>query len=425
MEDRCPSDKQKPKKFNSSGLEKLELRKFNLSGLDKLELQIFNNTGLDKQQHKSFNDKTPETQKFNHSRLDTLELQKFNNSELKEPETQKCNTSGSDGNLSSLEFFDLKFSDLSDSDCYRFFRHGFIDEDDFEEFKQELRDFKRLQKEINEDLQLQSRARKQRHRRFHIGMCDQQQKQPLQHRRSARENSFIYDPPMELFSGNEHYEEFERVFDTISSRKRFSTDVDEFTRYRSRQRTPSVESDESNESRIKATSPFRFSYGSRHKLDFSDIDDSFMDFFNNDEDFVEFEKEFEKFKPSRRSHILDNLSSFDSCDIFEDVQMFCDRSLNNNNGDSEDSSHLADAESDFQMWNSAEEWDFVLNKLKRNSRMFSESDLVSPDCKNQHRKTHVDSSNICTCTHNDFPDCDTNDSEGKVSYGFSNKNFYN
>ncbi|XP_041349945.1 uncharacterized protein LOC121369139 [Gigantopelta aegis] len=322
----------------------------------------------------------------------------------------KYKNSGSDVNLSSLQFFDLKFSDLSSSDSYSFFRHGFIDEDDFEEFKQELRDFKRLQREINEDLQLQSQARKKRHRRFHIGILEQQEQQQQRCQRSVCENSFLYDPPMELFGGDEHYEEFERVFDTISSRKRFSTDVDEYSRYRMQQRSPSVESDGS---RIKDPSPFRFSYGSRHRLDFADIDDSFMDFFNNDEDFMEFEKEFEKFKPRRRSHVLDDdLPSFgSSCDIFEDVQMFCDRSLNNdsNSGASENCNRVPDGEGDFQMWNSAEEWDFVLNKLKRNSRLFSEKNPVSDECKNQHRKTHVDSSNVCSS--NRSSGCDIDDNE--------------
>ncbi|XP_071083448.1 ras association domain-containing protein 1 homolog isoform X3 [Haliotis cracherodii] len=108
------------------------------------------------------------------------------------------------------------------------------------------------------------------------------------------------------------------------------------------------------------------------------MDDSFLDFFNNDEDFMEFEHELEKFKSNRRSRVLDGLNRRSSCDIFGDVKAFCDRSLKSDS--SRDSTKGSDhCDRDSKMWNSAEEWDFVLNKLKRNSRLFSDKG-PPPDC---------------------------------------------
>ena len=166
------------------------------------------------------------------------------------------------------------------------------------------------------------------------------------------------DPFMEFFSGDEHFQEFERVFETINNR-RVSRDMD-LRRQGSWHREGGSEKDSFEEDDL----------GVLH------IDETFLDFFDNDEDFMEFERELEKIKSNRRSRLLDNLNRRSSCDIFSDVMSFCDRSLKGTctpGSSPKAERRLSAAKSvESELWNSAEEWGMVMNKLKRNSRLFSD-----------------------------------------------------
>ena len=186
------------------------------------------------------------------------------------------------------------------------------------------------------------------------------------------------DPFMEFFSGDEHFLEFERVFETINNH-RFSRDMD-------LRRQGSWHRDQPPQGGAERN-PFRGDDddgdnddGDNDDLGVLHIDETFLDFFDNDEDFMEFERELEKIKSNRRSRLLENLHRRSSCDIFSDVMSFCDRSLKRSGSGGSTPSASPKAERrlsaaknvESELWNSAEEWGMVMNKLKRNSRLFSD-----------------------------------------------------
>ena len=185
------------------------------------------------------------------------------------------------------------------------------------------------------------------------------------------------DPFMEFFSGDEHFLEFERVFETVNNH-RFSRDMD-------LRRQGSWHRDQQPQGGAERN-PFRGDDGDDVDDDDDDdlgvlhIDETFLDFFDNDEDFMEFERELEKIKSNRRSRLLENLHRRSSCDIFSDVMSFCDRSLKKSGSGSSTPGASPKAERrlsaaknvESELWNSAEEWGMVMNKLKRNSRLFSD-----------------------------------------------------
>lgn len=187
-------------------------------------------------------------------------------------------------------------------------------------------------------------------------------KQLSSHERSTRESNNLSEPLMEFFSGDEHFQEFERVFETIKNH-RFSRDLDS-PHSRSWLQDDNLEKDPLDDEIL----------GVLH------IDETFLDFFDHDEDFLEFERELEKIKSNRRSRLLENLNRRSSCDIFSDVKAFCDRSLKNSTGTSpkvERRRNSARSSTDPNLWNSAEEWEVVINKLKRNSRLLSDQSKQS------------------------------------------------
>ncbi|GFS23220.1 Ras and EF-hand domain-containing protein-like [Elysia marginata] len=131
------------------------------------------------------------------------------------------------------------------------------------------------------------------------------------------------------------------------------------------------------------------------------VDDMLADFFDNDETFLEFEQEFQKFKANRRSQmLLRSLSNMGSSkDIFGDLKAFCDRTLQQKERqriwrmssskatDSEEESidsvsheeakpichssdqETAEAKHEPLIWRSVEDWERMLRKMKRNSRL--------------------------------------------------------
>nr|KAG5711380.1 hypothetical protein BaRGS_006077 [Batillaria attramentaria] len=269
---------------------------------------------------------------------------------------------GSTGRIPAPDdIFKLTFSDLN-SPRYRYFRYGFTDEEDFEEFKQDLKNFRRLKREAREEFVDESPSpRNSRDSRSGLLENLKRLSRSLERPRSGRGT----DPFMEFFSGDEHFQEFERVFDTINNH-RFSREMD--YRRPGSWREGSTEKD-----------PFDDSddLGALH------IDETFSDFFDHDEDFMEFERELEKIKSNRRSRLLENLNRRSSCDIFSDVKAFCDRSLSRSRQNLSNTSPKVERRTsardsaDPELWNSAEEWEFVMNKLKRNSRLFCDPPKAS------------------------------------------------
>ncbi|KAL8594725.1 hypothetical protein ACOMHN_051671 [Nucella lapillus] len=173
------------------------------------------------------------------------------------------------------------------------------------------------------------------------------------------------DPWMDLFGGDEPFQEFERVFETINSH-RLSRDLD-------MRRPGGWWTDDLSEK----------DPGDANDLGILHIDEDFLDFFDHDEDFMEFERELENINSNRRSKLLENLHRRSSCDIFEDVKSFCDRNVKRNSTPTSspkvERRLSATHSGDKDLWNSAEEWDLVLNKLRRNSRLLSDQALNSAD----------------------------------------------
>ena len=195
------------------------------------------------------------------------------------------------------------------------------------------------------------------------------------------------DPFMEFFSGDEHFQEFERVFETVHNNRRDDPDPlrrqgswsrDARPRRRSHRDQDEDENDDDEDE-------------DGGGLNVLHIDETFLDFFDNDEDFLEFERELEKVRSNRRrSRLLGSLTRRPpSRDIFSDVQAFCQRSLGGGGGGGRGGGGRgrsrtpstspkverrlsAARRADSELWNSAEEWGVVLDKLKRNSRLFSE-----------------------------------------------------
>ncbi|KAH9487794.1 hypothetical protein Btru_068354 [Bulinus truncatus] len=346
---------------------------------------------------------------------------------------QVCSSSDSANSI-----FNLKFSELPTSK-YNYFLYGFKDERDFEEFKQDLRDFQQLKRNclgsdqkadsrlsyaaLKEDLELicrpnrvfENRRRhhndrdKPRHRNVtrrtteQLVAEDQKGERPLSgssktpiteeavskpdpfglradfdrrsgvfgfDRRSGISCS-IKEILMDFINGDEHFQEFERVFNTVNK-----------TRMDNVKSSPGQEilcrQSGQNNSSLALSEQSRHSTGSDMKrCERSSHLDLFSDFFDNDETFLEFEKEFENFRNAKKTNFLANLGHMGSSrDIFGDVKSYCDRNVKSgsqwsvNRCTSEDEATPSCPDDHGQVgliWHSVEDWEKILKKMKRNS----------------------------------------------------------
>ena len=431
-------------------------------------------------------------------------------------------------NILNLSYWELP------STCYKYFLHGFRDERDFEDFKQDLRDFLRLKREcwaanrrtssqndadgpldhaeddafrdLNEELEVICRPSSvHKNRRKHSSRPAEQEQNPqpkitdhlkpdtcqcrcntdgvfvgVEGRTQHRQDSFalredfdrrsgLHEPLnrvtrrsglpasrtsinhilMEFINGDEHFREFDRVYETVNGSNPsrspappsrppsaahgirrsscpggrhtssdgnnnnsngngnvFLTDrMSHDNGHRSGR-----ENDENGNSDEESTS-FGLNGGARDSLVLyrkrdtfhrpSYVDDMLADFFDNDETFLEFEQEFQKFKSNRRSQMmLKNLSNMGSSkDIFGDLKAFCDRTLQqkerqriwrmssskamSSEEESVETTHdeeampvcppggqeSQEAGHDPLIWRSVEDWERMLRKMKRNSRL--------------------------------------------------------
>ncbi|KAI8782018.1 ras association domain-containing protein 5 isoform X2 [Biomphalaria glabrata] len=356
---------------------------------------------------------------------------------------QVCSSSDSASSI-----FNLKFSDLPASKYY-YFLYGFKDEQDFEDFKQDLKDFQKLKRNcqsgdqksggqlsyaaLKEDLEIICRPnsvcqnrRKHHHERskpptnsviskatsdkldanenLHV-ITDRSNGKPCKahiteealskpdnfglradfdrrsgvfgfDRRSGI-SSGIRDILMDFLNGDEHFQEFERVFDTVN-KARLSRQMDNMPFLSSPESRRRLSRDNANYL-ARSEQSLGNSLPSDNGGDVSLNSDLFSDFFDNDETFLEFEKEFENFRNVRKSSLLSGLSQMGSSrDIFGDFKSYCDKNVRSgsvvsvNSCASQDEAKPSCADEHPQgglIWRSIEDWEKILKKMRRNSRL--------------------------------------------------------
>ncbi|XP_061178902.1 uncharacterized protein LOC133187517 isoform X1 [Saccostrea echinata] len=238
-------------------------------------------------------------------------------------------------NFLQSEIFKLNFQDIASSPKFRPLRHGFIDEDDFEDFKQDLLDFRVLKQELRE------------------GSSPECQRKARQATAEARRSRLSTDQLMEFFNSDENFQEFERVFETFKS-KRFSNSADKLRLSLNRFEDDDSDSSDDDDKTIVLDD----------ELFIGDIEDDpeedmFTEFFDNDASFLEFEREFQTFKVKRRSRVIDRINRQSGCDIVSELQAICDR----------DPTKKYDAmleAGEHRLWNSGGEWDYIFSHLNKN-----------------------------------------------------------
>lgn len=252
--------------------------------------------------------------------------------------------------LFSQELLKLDYEQLKKSDKFKHLVSGFRDENDFEEFKQDLRDFWKLKEDTCEEFGNQN-----------------------------------YTSPehmlMEFFNSDENFKEFERVFDDFKHHRFY--DFDELKKRRSRG-DPRLSED-----------------GVRRG---ADRDETFSDFFDNDEDFQEFEEEFANFKVmQRRSRALDDFNRRSWCDLRSDINASCDRKAKTDNVNGKHSYQKDEG------LNNCCHGDRHQSFSKQASEKNNTRQERPEDVRQFKRQSTSDDSQYYTCR--DFPECNT----GKLS----------
>ena len=162
------------------------------------------------------------------------------------------------------------------------------------------------------------------------------------------------DPFMEFFSVDEHFQEFERVVQTFDHK--FSVERD----CNALDRLPKEE-----DSFIDSV------HGDMDALNPPHVDETFADFFHNDEDFIQFELELDRFNMVQKCQFIEvSHHSLSSCSFLEDMMSFREKSLIKQYETVRCLSCVGSAPA--VLWNSAHEWDMVLKKLERNSLLCSD-----------------------------------------------------
>lgn len=179
-------------------------------------------------------------------------------------------------NFLQSEIFKLNFQDITSLPKFRPLRYSFVDEDDFEDFKQDLLDFQVLKKqELEGGISPECRRRIRRNNAS-----------------ETRKNRLDADQLMEFFNSDENFQEFERVFETFKSKRFSNTALKLPLSLRQFGDNDSDSSDEDDDKTVVL----------EEELFIGDLDDDpeeedlFSEFFHNDESFIEFEREFQTFK---------------------------------------------------------------------------------------------------------------------------------
>ncbi|CAG5120809.1 unnamed protein product [Candidula unifasciata] len=180
---------------------------------------------------------------------------------------------------------------------------------------------------------------------------------------------------MEFLNEDEHFLEFEQVFEAVRNR-RISRDID--TCHLSNQ---DIISSHIDTLYVIASS---VNSGPRTKLDSAADDhsvkdvqqpslvgDIFADFFDNDESFLEFENEFEKFRSGRRSYFLESCHDGSSRDVIGDLDFLCDKDVRSYTKNGVCSQDNVDSYRSFLC--SAKDWTKMLRKIRRSSCISEDS----------------------------------------------------
>ena len=307
------------------------------------------------------------------------------------------------------DIFNVPFTNLGDSTSYKHLKHVFVDEDDYEDFKQDLLDFHRLRSRWKDD---RKKVSQRRGSRFHSDAESTLELPPNQRQkfesvkqtevahstcdldsssddsvpnspllRRDRKNTSPYGSltdllegvgrpqMMDFFQNDEHFKEFDRVFETVKQKKRYASNSS-LEKYR----FPSNPEDENcdiygaGEDEVEDDDAF-------------EVDAMFADFFDNDADFQTFEDEFQKFQVKRHSQSLEKLRRNSSViDLIEDLKAFCDTEETQTKSSNSELPNECKIElpngnkiSPPKLWNAGGEWDYIFNKVRRRGTLTSES----------------------------------------------------
>ena len=302
------------------------------------------------------------------------------------------------------DIFNVPFTNLGDSSNYKHLKHVFVDEDDYEDFKQDLLDFHRLRSRWKDD---RKKVSQRRGSRFHSDAESTLELPPDQRKKletskrveihpcstseldSSSDDSMPNSPSMlrerkntspygsltdllegigrpqimDFFQNDEHFKEFDRVFETVKQKKRYASNSS-LEKYRL---SPSVED---------GNCDFN---GADYDDDAFEVDAIFADFFDNDTDFQNFEDEFQKFQVKRHSQSLEKLRRTSSViDLIGDLKAFCDTEKTENKSSNSELPKECELPSGNQIspprpWNAGGEWDYIFNKVRRRGTLTSES----------------------------------------------------
>ncbi|KAL3853376.1 hypothetical protein ACJMK2_016924 [Sinanodonta woodiana] len=246
----------------------------------------------------------------------------------------------------------LSYSELSDSECFRHLRHGFTDEEDFEDFKQDLVDIHKLRTEWKRNRRKVSATR----------VRSQLTPSVLETLEENPRSSNV----MDFFKNDDDFQEFDRVFETLKSNRLSNA----HERYRTSPQFQNGEEDDVDDR-----------YDDLDETDvevFDDlkVDDVFSDFFDHDEDFKAFEAEFQNFKKCRSKALGEKFRN-SVCDLIDDLKAFCDResgSSNSTKSGAETSSLNNNSSTSLRLWSSGGgEWDYIFDKIRQHGSNVSES----------------------------------------------------
>ncbi|XP_029638383.1 uncharacterized protein LOC115213513 isoform X3 [Octopus sinensis] len=219
---------------------------------------------------------------------------------------------------------------------------------------------------------------------------------PLKYLSSSFRNALApHDMLMDFFKSDENFQEFEREFANLDNdfnvfgqlgRIEDSEDGDEVFATRDRKRDVESEGRSSIPMEINVQQDSNACSSNGHKpltelrvrhspagakqdvavAKGTGKNDSFSDFFDNDEDFKEFEKEFANFKLRRRSRAFaDDFNRRSNCDLFAD---FFPKFENQEKIERRNRG-------------SANDWDYLFNKIKRNSGFLTDvNELQGTPC---------------------------------------------
>ncbi|XP_052780027.1 uncharacterized protein LOC128217145 isoform X1 [Mya arenaria] len=318
-------------------------------------------------------------------------------------ENQKIDLESRNLKFFKEDIFQVPYEKLSDSSNYKHFQHVFVDSDDYEDFKQDLVNFHHLRSRWKDDRRKVSKERPSRLnslvddsdiikfreskgidsslKKELEGLCgegehiyeeiDDVKKEVEKLKAKELKNTepkakcegdcdcldFALEslPMMEFFQNDEHFLEFDRVFETVKNKRRYASSSS-LDKYRWSPHSEGHKSDDSSSDTDTENED-----GGEEFPELK-VDDIFADFFDNDADFKDFEKEFENFQFKRRSNCLERWHRNSVCDLVEDLKAFCDK-------DEQNGSNKENKLSLPKLWNQGGEWDYIFNKICQNGKV--------------------------------------------------------